>query len=381
MNERKRIYEEYFQKVFLGLKQRFSERYGSNNEDDVSPDMVAIKDAINTLFPCHIDVFELEKEDEKNYQFIKYDISKPKNLSVEFHGKVKTCEVEEYSDLLESVFDISPCGIEDIKNFRLAGWSKDDVSYIGDLPHFDILADPEEYIEHLLYLFLSNYSSTFIQRFKKEIDYNSIYSLKDDPTIPFSEITKKEPILNSVRRSWRSVEDPQQNIRNIHLIPTVPQAVKSVFQVAKELYVFGYFKYSFFTVSKHYAYLALESAIVNRYELSFPKQVAILYKDEKETMDFATHQKIWDLCKRKKWNFRKLKVNGESFPYSRNKIIEWMFGKGIIGKWEKRVYFENLISLRNSFSHLTSQIIVIPDCQTLAIVATNINKLFHEKKI
>ena len=103
MNERKRIYEEYFQKVFLGLKQRFSERYGSNNEDDVSPDMVAIKDAINTLFPCHIDVFELEKEAEKNYQLIKYDISRAKNLSVEFHGKIKTCEVEEYSDLLESV--------------------------------------------------------------------------------------------------------------------------------------------------------------------------------------------------------------------------------------------------------------------------------------
>ena len=227
---------------------------------------------------------------------------------------------------------------------------------------------------------MSNYSSTFIQRFKKEIDYNSIYNLKDDPTIPFSEITKKEPILNSVRRSWRSVEDPQKNIRNIHLIPTVPEAVKSVFQVAKELYVFGYFKYSFFTVSKHYAYLALESAIVNRYELSFPKQVVISYKDEKETMDFPTHQKIWDLCKSKKWNFRELKVNGESFPYSRNKIIEWMFEKGIIGKWEKRVYFENLISLRNSFSHLTSHIIVMPDYQTLAIVATNINKLFHEKK-
>lgn len=379
MDERKRIYEEYFRKVFLGLKQTFNERYGFNNESDVSPDMVAIRDAINTLFPCHLDVFELEKEDKKIYQLIKYDISKSKDSSVEYHGKVKTRKVEEYSDLLGSVFDISAGGMEDLKNFCLAGWSRDDVSYIGDFPHFDILANLEKYIEHLLYLFLWIYHSAFIQRFKKGIDYNSIYKLKDDPIIPFSEITKKEPTLNSIRRNWHSVQDPQKNICNIHLIPTVPDPVKRVFQVAKDLYIFGYFKYSFFTVSQHYAYLAVESAIVNRYDLSLPKQVIISHKDQKETLDLPTHEKIWDLCKRKKWNLRKLKVNGELFPYSRNKVIEWMLGKGIIGKWEKRVYFENLISLRNSFSHLTSTIISMPDYQTLAIVANNINKLFHEK--
>lgn len=380
MDKRKRIYEEFFQNAFLGLKQKFSERYGFADERDVSPEMVAIRDAINSLFPCHLDILELETGDKKIYQLIKYDISRSRDPSVELHGKIKTDEIEQYSHMLGSVFDLSASGIEDLKNLSLAGWSRDDVPYIGDLPCFDILANPEEYVEHLLFLILDVYGSTFIQRFKKEIDYNSIYNLDDDPIIPFGEIIKKEPILNSVRRSWQSVEDPQKNICNIHLIPSVPESVKKVFQTTKDLYVFGYFKYSFFTVSKHYAYLALESAIVNRYDLSLPKQAIISHKDQKETLAVPTHQKIWDLCSRKRWNFRKLKVNGEPFPYSRNKIIEWMLEKGVIGNWEKQVYFENLISLRNSFSHLTSHIITMPDYNALAVVADNINKLFHEKK-
>lgn len=41
--------------------------------------------------------------------------------------------------------------------------------------------------------------------------------------------------------------------------------MQRIFKAAKDLYVFGFFRYYFFTISNHYAFLAIESAIRHRY--------------------------------------------------------------------------------------------------------------------
>jgi hypothetical protein len=379
MDDRKAVYQAVFANAFEAVKREFARKYPSCDEGDVSPAVRAIKEAINTLLPWNVDVLELEEENKTLRQILKYDVTAKKAPEVVYHGKIKATQIEDSGELLESVFDMSPEAIASLKHLSLSGWSNDDISYIGDVPEFDVLSDQEAYIRHLLDIFLVFYSDYFIRTFDDGIDYNSIYSLSTDPIIPFSEITKKDSTLDALRGAWQSVEDPQKNIQDIQLIPKVPESVKKVFQTAKQLYVYGYFNYAFFTVSHHYAFLALESAIVNRYEMSLGKSAAIKYYKEETVMNSPTHQRIWDLCKKNKWRkWGKLTVNGEPFPHSRPMIIEWLVEKDIIGRWEKEAYYKNFLDLRNSFSHLTKHIVMMPSSQRLAIAAKIINGLFHQ---
>lgn len=165
-------------------------------------------------------------------------------------------------------------------------------------------------------------SSETAQKFwEKEVDYNALYGLAEDPILPMSEIIEKDPTFGAfVKLSGGeaigiTIEDLQKHISDIQVIPQVPEAVKRVFRIAKELYIFGYFRYIFFTASAHYAYLALESAIKNRYATSLGDR-AILTNPTGQRYEIRppSWERIFEFCKRHReegWSARKIKVNGE----------------------------------------------------------------------
>ena len=221
----------------------------------------------------------------------------------------------------------------------------------------------------------------FVERFRKdEIDWNSEYDLKSDPILPMSEIIRRNPIVDAFI-GLRTIEDVQKAINDIQLIPAVPEQVKRVFSRAKELFIFGYFRYNFFTISNHYAFLALESAIMHRYIQSLGEKAILTDKKRKDLrfeITSPSYQRIWDFCrnnKRQGWSAHRLNVNDEPFPWNSSLLLDWLVEKHILRKWEKE-RFRAGIYLRNSLSHLEQASIFLPNSRTLGRVADDINKLF-----
>jgi len=138
-----------------------------------------------------------------------------------------------------------------------------------------------------------------------------------------------------------TIDSLQKNICDIQLIPSVPEEVKKVFNAAKRLYIFGYFEYYFFTISGHYAYLALESALRNRY----------------------------------------IEVCGEPNPkkfVSLDIVIKKLVKKGIIRKGEADIYDAGR-RIRNFSSHLTNPSINAPNSGNLNSVARDINQIYDKE--
>ena len=229
-------------------------------------------------------------------------------------------------------------------------------------------------------------SSETAQKFwEKEVDYNALYGLAEDPILPMSEIIEKDPTFGAfVKLSGGeaigiTIEDLQKHISDIQVIPQVPEAVKRVFRIAKELYIFGYFRYIFFTASAHYAYLALESAIKNRYATSLGDR-AILTNPTGQRYEIRppSWERIFEFCKRHReegWSARKIKVNGEDFPSSMPRLLNWLVANKLVPKWERPRY-EAGVYLRHSLSHLESPSVLTPSAQTLRTTVEKINKLY-----
>jgi len=174
------------------------------------------------------------------------------------------------------------------------------------------------------------------------------------------------------------IEKLQRYICDILLIPNVPDSVKEVFRRAKDLFIFGFFRYRFFAISLHYSYLALESAVRHKYYQSFGEKVLLSEKGETIEMRGLDHQRVWSICKRKGWNIHKLKVNGQEFAVSRKELLDWLLRKGIIKIWERKMC-DSGMDLRNIMSHLTHPPILLPShaVQALEFVADIINRLWE----
>lgn len=246
---------------------------------------------------------------------------------------------------------------------------------------------PDQFANSLIDFFLTFEANRLITLFKKEIeiDFKTLYKLKRDTILSFSKVLAKDKTtsvfvkIEDGRSSPLTIEDFQNHVADIQLIPTVPEDVRRIFNCAKDLYIFGYFRYHFFTVSNHYAFLALESAIKNKYnEWLGSKASLINKKGESIEISTPTYRKIEEFCfkNKKNWNRDQIKVNGENFPYQMGKLLDWLVSKDIIKKWEKNS-FDAGIYLRNSLSHLESTTILSPSASTLKVVAQDINKLYH----
>ncbi|HEY9245207.1 MAG TPA: hypothetical protein VIO11_00020, partial [Candidatus Methanoperedens sp.] len=179
-----------------------------------------------------------------------------------------------------------------------------------------------------------------------------------------------------------TIEDMQKDICAIQLIPTVPEDVKKIFKAAKDLYIFGFFRWYFFTISNHYASLAIESAIRHRYNQWLGEKVVLTCKGGslRYEMIKPSYEKIFDFCRRNKkqgWNYSKLMVDGEDFPWKMEFLYDWFLEKGIQTKWQIS-RLKLTINMRNELSHLETIKILGPNSSGLKLVAEQINALYHQ---
>ncbi|MCK5125565.1 MAG: hypothetical protein KAR42_04855 [candidate division Zixibacteria bacterium] len=179
------------------------------------------------------------------------------------------------------------------------------------------------------------------------LDYYKLkYSLQDDPILKADELLRMDERLKVFKQKTATgemrimeLDDFQRAICKVQLIPPVPSNVKTVFDGAKRLFIFGYFEYYFFNISLHYLFLAVESALRN-------KHITLFGESE---------------------HFIKL-----------GKAIHDLVKKGVIHNDDKPLY-DNALKLRNAMSHLT-QLTILPASQVLfERTAQSINQLYDKK--
>jgi len=237
------------------------------------------------------------------------------------------------------------------------------------------MKQPKEFIFDLSSGFSDTFGEIMARKFKTEDDYAIKNNLRADPIFSLQELLKRDsPYYPNV-----SIEGLQEEIKNIQLLPTVPESVERLFKNAKELYLFGYFRYRFFTIASHYAWLALESAMKNRYILSFGDEIILRNRKGKEVkMSTPNYENIVNYCsKNKGWAMHDLSVNGEKFPSNKEKLSTWLVSQGLISEWEKELCIRGLRQ-RNFLSHQTFAPIYTPGNPYSALVETStlINKMY-----
>ena len=349
-NERRKMnlereYRSYFPKFFESMKQNFRRSIGLKGDDELSSTEVALRGAIESL-PCPVSILRLEintnkyeNAKDRTYHLIKYEFSKPGDSSLSYFGEIELEEIDKYPEASRN-FAFSRQKINEIVSWRSAAYEiTDHSSWVFVIP-FDILKSKEHanYFKFLLTGVLDFDGKILCEfRQRRKIDYNSKYGLKRDPILTLPELLKIDKTATSFSKT--EIEDLQRRVSNCQLIPKVPKQVKHVYNAAKKLYIFGYFDCYFFTISQHYAFLALESALRNK------------------------HSEIYGNPKQ----FIKLKT-----------IINELENKGLITTDESELYHAGG-GLRNSLSHLTNPPVMPPSAFILESVAHQINQIYHRE--
>lgn len=346
-----REYTIYFSGFFENVKKELRKSISFKEADELSSAELAFRDAINSL-PCPVSIVRLIIDvkkyiEAKNnvYHLIAYDFSNFGESKINYYGEFNLDEIEKNIELLKD-FDLDWQKMRELKSFKIGGYGDPECWYWVWIIPYDILKKLREYVRDFIESFGIIFGHKILQKFGRRIDYNSKYGLKSDHVLLLSKLLRKDKRFNSFikidkygKRHEITIEDLQKSICSIQLIPNVPKEVKKVFNAAKRLHIFGYFEYYFFTISQHYAFLALESALRNRYS---------------------------DIYGRPK-NFVRL-----------NEIIKKLVEKEIIPKGEAKIYDAGRY-LRNALSHLEKASIMTPNSGILEKIAYQINQIYDNR--
>jgi len=390
MDNKEAEWTDFFDRMFSEAKKIVFERYKLEKDGSGPPETLAIREVVDK-FLCPVRIAEIRIDIEKHRhikdevcQIIRYDFSQlgVAQRTVEYYNTVDAMDSEKLRELLVKKFDLNEISFEDFyRDFRTTGWCDDEASFYVQFPLYDIKKNPRKFVFDFLAYPFDSFLGKMRQKFGRGVDWNSKFELKPDPILPISEITKMDKTTGAFLpfSEGASIEKLQEDICNIQLIPNVPGDVKTVFRHAKNLHIYGFFCYNFFAISQHYAYLALESAIKNRYYQSFGKENT-LENEKGETVKVGSidHQTIIDFCRTTKgWNYRKVKINGEKFAFTTVELLDWLVKKKIITEWERK-QCDNGMKLRHLMSHLTRTYVFPPSysVEALEFVADIINKLY-----
>ena len=387
MDSKERGLKQAVDYTFKKLKQEFYKRHKFEKwEEDNPPFILSLRDVIKALPPSiqAIEIVKSKNGEKKTGFLIKYDYSELNSNSIKYCGLVK-CEQNELVKFASAKFNLKESSMkfvmEDVcSDFTpISTWEPIESWQLHFVPG-DIIGEPEIfYKEWERWIIFHREVPILSEKFRRDRfeKYNEMYDLKPDPILSLEELTKPNP--TNVLFGY-SIKTLQKTIADLQLIPQVPKEIRTIIKRAKDLYVFGYFRYDFFTISLHYAYLGLEAAVKTRYIQSLGEKAMLTDRKNNELVHKMNHPSFFDIegfCRNSKgWDVRTLKVNGEAFPYSRTKLLAWLEKNHLIRKWEKGSYDAGL-KLRNYFSHPEKPSTMTPDSKMLHVVINEINYMFH----
>jgi hypothetical protein len=332
-------------------------------------------------FPLAVDVLLLDTAGIQNNikegniaALIRYDFSRLNTLSVKVHGIIPLADLNSHADLVKSLANVEDESLESLRELRLR--STQFFPYYVDIAPYDPRLNPSRYTVDLLTFFDPH--GEFWELFSVQPDFNAKCDLDPDLVLNEGELLKIDPTNGGFfsRDKIESIREIQEGIAHIQLIPKVPENVMRVFHWAKRLYVFGLFEYGFFTVSCHYAYLAVESAVYNRWNAALPMPTVLQCGIDSMTVPTPGRGNISLICKTKGWKERQVKVNGRPYPWKVELAIEQLEDDGVITMWHQKRLRDVWMKLRNIHSHLEFASITGPRAGTLERAAEVINILF-----
>lgn len=373
---------EFFDRTFNEIKEMILKRYPLEDDGSGSPETLAFREIVEN-FPCPIKLVEIKIDREaypyirdETCQMIRYDFTNKAQKKLEYLGIIDSKDKEKLKCVLKTHFEFDDRRFEHFyQDFKAVGWSDDTSSYYVQFTWYNIKENLEKFVWDFV-VHREPFLGQVVERVKRVLDFNSLYDLKPDQILSLEEITRIDPVTQGF---GESIEHLQKQICDVQLIPAVPEEPRKVFENAKKLYIFSYFYYRFGTISEHYAYLALESAIRHRYNQTLGEK-AIVTNPNGESVELSpAWLEVSYFCERNKenWRLSKIKVNGEKFPRNSGLLLDRLVEKKIITKWERKQYAEGMRQ-RNVLSHLEFAPIHVPDSSTLKIVAERINRLFYK---
>jgi hypothetical protein len=392
-----RTWEDTFAIVSRYVRDAFKRSFPFENDGEVSPKIVALRDAF-FAFPVPTDVLLIDsgkiqaveprifldtnKEEGPIWTLIAHHAGEVPGRGITFHGTRSLSDLDSYSSLLKERFGFrdDDGSLDLIRKLTCTGfWDTESFDIIDFIP-FDLRERPEVYAKHLAESLLMDQQEMLMRRFNKEVDYNAAYALQNDPVLSLEHWTRIDPttalFVNLLDGKPPTFQERQKAIGDIQLIPKVPNDVQTTFRRAKDAYVFGYFRYDFYTVAVHYAALALEAAIKARWTASLPQNVILSWNSKTNDMAFPSHTKIFNFCRREKWSHNRTLVNGNPFPASSTMLLDWLERQQLVTKWERKGLRLGL-HMRNELSHVEYSSTDIPSSDKLRFVARKINQLFH----
>jgi hypothetical protein len=351
------------------------------------PAQLALRDAF-CAFPVQTDVLLLDTGglalhpgEERFWTLLNFDFSVTTGDLVRFHGIAPTSKIARNTALLDTHFSLRMHGLDSLRGLLLMGQWYD--RSLVHLVSYNAREQLERYSAELASC-LSSYSGSLYKLFGKQVDFNKRYSLTPDPVVGRDPLLRihfaTAHFVNLKTGGPLTLEQLQEDVSQIQLIPQVPEDIRRTFYLAKRLYVFGYLEYGFFTVSLHYAYAAMEAALHARWSAALPIPTVLTHRGngklESLTTGPAKHFAIRRLCRVRGWNVRTLQVNGEPFPHTAKQVLVSLRKLGIITDWQLKQFGDMWLKRRNYHSHLEFAPVEPPQTDALVQVAGEINQLF-----
>lgn len=377
----------FFKEVFEDSKEKLREHYKLEADGSGPPCLVSYNKAVESL-PCGVKVLEF-KINEKRFkkieddiiQWIQFDLSILRKLEVEYLGSVKLSNATRILEILITKFGFSKSYAETLfgdylrEGRTLRAAADTDKLFYLIITTNDIKEQKSEFIKEFILDFTFSLGDIIVRQLGLPLERYLKYKLPPERVLPFEELIKRD----SPNYPTTSIERLQEQISEIHLVDTVPEHVTRTFKNAKELFKFGYFRYNFFTISRHYACLALEAAVKHKYSQCLPKHVELHYKkgDRRYPMGNPDYDKILDFCREKRRGLHPagIYVNGKKFPYSRHELVAWLLGNTSINLYESKLC-ELYLKERNWLSHLFFAPVDTPSTIPLTNIANLINTMF-----
>ena len=413
--DKQAAYEQFFKETFAQIRARYEKEHlrtpgtaeqasSSFSEESLaalsqfSANLAPAKpenklaEKVHALSNLSIDIFELQTEKRGTWTLVRYGWSLNTAPQTRFRGEARLSVLKRGHPVLRNIFHLENGLFNQFKGLKLTGWGErfnfSDPYQAGwwviFYPYFLLGKGRQESYTDQTYRELSSGLPSLAQNQETVVvSFEEIYSLS--PAAIETEL-KPDPAMSFFPNL--TLESLAQKVTEAVLIPPVPEEIQSVFQTARKAARFGYYYYPFFTVAIHYAALALESAILARYnaELAKPDKVTLKGLQFERELSKPTHRRIEEisrannaLLKELTIQPREVAVKGKLFPHSRSLLSDWLAERQITTRWEVEEILKFALKMRNTLSHRQTETHLLPE-QALSFLkstAYQINKIFH----
>ncbi len=252
------------------LKRLLKEASRLDNDADKTPDALAFQDFILDFpFPTQMMLVEAGTDSAttmtRTFTLVRFDLTQPRSSAADYYGCILA---KDGTDRIPSLRYFGMQSLDALEKANAFTAATETGNHFSFCVPFNISKNLDRYAEQM-FGFLSHEFMPHIQRryrCRYVADFNAKYNLTSDPILPREQLLMPHPFSHSMGGAGKlTVEDLQTHVADIQLISQVPPDVRSTFEAAKQLYVFGYFQWRFFTVARHYACLAMEAAVKHRW--------------------------------------------------------------------------------------------------------------------